>query len=378
MGLRRIAAWVSLVVLSGCCVPQGIGRTRATDPPSHARAPSIVLEPSPILQLVREERVAMTGPLIREPDLAPRWQAPSREEALGEETETPDVEADTKSYDDVVDADGIVRTVVVPRRRFATHEDLARAVIRDAESRRPRELYIDRLLLRTAGPICDCDGDLEERARVRGMMLAMVKRARPAIKMCLSTEMAEDPRIIVKAPALLVAIQARRLGHVIYRFAPRFEVSATGIELRELEWQGEAGAELADCLADAFADAFVSDGAFLEGSHRVQLPLVAFVQPPFGMNLGGPHDMIAMHASALGWLHYERGEYEHALEFFADAWWLFHLAEYKYLEGLAYERIGERARAADAFAIYLDARPYAPEAIELPDRIARLRDEIGG
>ncbi|HWB81663.1 MAG TPA: hypothetical protein VG755_42165, partial [Nannocystaceae bacterium] len=335
MGLRRIAAWASLIVLSGCCAPKGVGRTRASDPTTRAPARPMVLEPSPVLQLVREERFAATGPLIRERDVAPRWQAPAREDAMAEAEPE-------QHYDEVVEADGIVRKVVVPRKRFATPEDLARAAIRDAESRRPRELYIDRLLLRTSGPICDCDGDLEERARVRAMMMAMIKRARPAIKLCLSQEMAEDPRIIVKAPALLVAVQARRLGHVTYRFAPRFEVSSGGVELRELEWQGEAGAELGECLAGAFESAYESDGAFLEGAHHVQLPLVAFVQPPFGMNVNSPYGLVALHASSLGWLHFERGEYEHALEFFADAWWMFHLVEYKYLEGMAYERLGDR------------------------------------
>lgn len=349
----------------------------------------MVLEPPPVLQLVREERIASMGPLIRQPDggdveLAPRWQAPSRDavpdddepEAAGdaEPQDEAEPEADEDvDYDEVIDADGIARVVVVPRRRFTTHEDLARAAIRDAEPRRPRVMYVARLLLRTAGPVCDCDGDLEERARVRAAMTAMVEHARPAVKACLSAEMAEDPRVIVKAPALLVVAQAKQLGNITYRLSPSFDVGGRGIVLRELGWQGEASPALHECLAQAFAEAYVPDGASLATTHRVQLPLVAFVQPPWGINLGNTHDMLAMYASVLGWLHYERGEYEHALEFFRDAWWVFHLEEYKYLEGLAHEQLGDREQAADAFEVYLAARPYAPEAGELPQRIARLR-----
>jgi tetratricopeptide (TPR) repeat protein len=385
---------VTLTVTAGSCCfrPDGVfaRRGRRDSVVVTMRAPSqpMSLDPSPLLQMVREERIAMTGPLVRSPrggnaELAPRWQAPSREDALAQEQADAaledqaidhDTEAVPDSYDDAVEAEGVVRHVWVPKRRFATHEDLVRGALRNAESRNPRALYVNRMLLRFAGPVCDCDGDVAERARVRELMTALVKRARPAMKRCLGIEMAEDPRVFVKAPSLLIVAQAMRLGSLVYRLMPSFDVGPHGVVLRGLGWRGEGlTAELEHCLETALQEASPGAPTTFEVTHDVVVPLVAFSQQGWGMNLGNPHGLLAMHAAVLGWLHYERGEYEHALEFFKDASWTFRLEEFKYLEAMALEQLGDRQRAAKGYEIYLAARPYAPEAAELPALIDRLR-----
>ena len=111
----------------------------------------------------------------------------------------------------------------------------------------------------------------------------------------------------------------------------------------------------------------------LLAEHRVQVPLVAFSQGSWGFNLGGLHGMVAFEAATLGWQRLEQGEHEAALELFRDGYWVYHLAELRYLEALALERLGRHDAAADAYAEYLAARPYAPEAPELPGRIEELR-----
>jgi tetratricopeptide (TPR) repeat protein len=165
-----------------------------------------------------------------------------------------------------------------------------------------------------------------------------------------------------------------RLGSLVYRFMPSFDVGPSGVTLREVGWRGEGlTAELEQCLETALRDASVDAATAFEVTHDVVVPLVAFSQQGWGMNLGSPHGLLAMHAAVLGWLHYERGEYEHALEYFEDAFWVFHLEEFKYLEAMTLEQLGERTRAAKAYEIYLAARPYAPEAGELPRIIEELR-----
>ena len=63
------------------------------------------------------------------------------------------------------------------------------------------------------------------------------------------------------------------------------------------------------CLGVALRDIGV-DG--LERSYRVELRLLAFIQPAYGINLGNMNHMLAVQAATLGWIHYERGDYEEA------------------------------------------------------------------
>lgn len=328
----------------------------------------------------------MTAPRVSRDRLAPRWQAPGR--PVGEPTPhvdgtdtadddpsagaEPDEEARDDASDDVEYAEGEVRHIVVRKRRFATPEDLARAAIRDAESRRPRQLYGDRMLLRAGGAVCHCDGDVTELARVQAVMREVVVRARPGLKLCLGEAIAHDPRVLAKAPMTLVMTQAMLADALVYRFTPEFDVGPEGLALLDLGWPGAVSSELSACAEQALDDAADVDTAHVRGSHRVRLPLVGFSQRQSGKTRGA-HWMLSLQAAQLGWLHYDRGDVEQALEFFEDAYWAYHEGEYQYLIGLAHERLGDRERAAAAYEAFVLARPYAPEVAELRGRIDRLR-----
>ncbi|MBL8946206.1 MAG: tetratricopeptide repeat protein [Myxococcales bacterium] len=331
----------------------------------------------------------MTRPRVSRDGLAPRWQAPGR--PVGEAppgTDAPAERTDDEPSDDDDDpehvdyadnaaeqveyAEGEVRRVVVQRRRFASPEDLARATIRDAESRRPRELYGDRMLLRAAGAVCHCDGDVTELARVQAVMRALVAQARPGLKLCLGEAIAHDPRVLAKAPMTLVMTQAMLVDALVYRFTPEFEIGPDGLALRSLGWPDTLSTELSACAEQAIDEADDVDTSQVRGRHRVRLPLVGFSQHHYG-KARGAHWMLSLQAAQLGWLHYDRGDAEQALAFFEDAYWAYHEGEYQYLIGLAHERLGEHERAVAAFEAFVRARPYAPELPELRERIDRLR-----
>lgn len=378
-------------LLGGCCPPPDVAAPLR--PPGWGTAPPIDperLEPSPLLQMVRDERLAATGPLVAEPasdrahrgephdpaepDSASRGTPRAAAEDAGTEQGAAEASADAEASTDP-ETSAEVRRIVVPRRpKLATPEDLWRAKIREVEPRRPRELHVDRLLVRASGPICECDGSREARDEARARVVALVDAARPAIASCLADDLARDPRVLVKAPALLVVSQATRGGPLAFPFAPTLDLGPRGVEVRSLGWPADdpMPEALASCLTAAFEHADV-DTTTLTREHRMQVPLVAFSQPAWGFNLGGFHQGLAFQAAALGWQHYERGEPEAALELFRDAYWAYHLDELRYLEGLALERLGRLGAAADAFADYLAARPYAPEAPTLPGRIEGLR-----
>lgn len=307
-----------------------------------------------LLWLVRDERLDATGLLATEPDPQPATEPDPVDDAAGQDHQ--------------------VRPVVVPREpRLATPEDLARAAIRQVEPRRPRTLYTDRLLLRIAGPVCDCDVPRGEQAAVRRLVGDLVDEARPTLESCLAEALAEDPRVLVKAPALLVVQQAMAHGPLVYAFTPTLDVGPHGTQVHALGWQDEApGDALHTCMTGAL-EAASAPASMLTASFRVQVPLVAFSQRAWGLNLGGFHGRLALEAAALGWQHYVRGDHETALELFRDGYWVYHLAELRYLEALALEQLGRHTAAARAYAEYLEARPYAPEAPSLPQHIARLR-----
>lgn len=374
-GLSRgcVLAWcmaMAAVVLGGCC-PRSEGRPGVRSPvmTSPALAEPRVLEPSGALQLVRAERLASIAPLA--PADPSATGASSERDAAAEAGPADDADADA---DASPAAEDDVRQVVVPRRSpLASPEELFRASIRDAESRRHRILHFDRMLVRTSGPICDCDGSENARAATRTFVDELVTSARPAIEACLAQELARDPRVLVDAPALLVVSQAMSLAPVAYRFVPALHLGPAGVEVRSLGWPDDAlGDELGTCLTAALEEADVERPP-LTGEHGVRVPLVAFSQRAWGTDVSALNLALAFEAAAVGWQHYERGEHEAALELFRDAHWVLHLGEYRYLEGLALEQLGRFDAAAAAFADYLAERPYAPEAPTLPARIARLR-----
>lgn len=82
-GVARVWAWVVISSAAACCLDRSVG-TSTPLPSRRSVPPQILLEPPPALQLVREERVAMTAPQVsRGPRLAPRWQAPGRPGGAG-------------------------------------------------------------------------------------------------------------------------------------------------------------------------------------------------------------------------------------------------------------------------------------------------------
>jgi hypothetical protein len=194
------------------------------------------------------------------------------------------------------------------------------------------------------------------------------------VKACLIADMAHDPRVVIKAPALLVVDQVRRFGPMIYRWRPALDVSPMGVLVRDLGWPRESlDDDLAACLERALAGTDV-DTSDVTQVHRVTLPLVAFSAPSstYG-DVSSVHSVLGMQAAMLGWLYAENGADAEALEYFRDAYWVFQLAEYRYLVAMGLERIGDTRGAAQEYEAYLAERPYAPEAPTLPARIARLR-----
>ncbi|MFO0694337.1 MAG: PEGA domain-containing protein [Polyangiales bacterium] len=74
---------------------------------------------------------------------------------------------------------------------------------------------------------------------------------------------------------------------------------------------------------------------------------------------------------------YGEGRYLEAAEEFLAAYRAKEFSAFLYNAGLAYERYGDPARAADQFQRYLDREPTAPDADEVRARITRLRAEAG-
>lgn len=371
--LRR-ALVVAVLGVAGCC-PDARTQPGSNTPLATRTSvqPRVVLEPHPVLQLVRGERLAKMGP--RTPSVTVPAEPPPSDRGSST-NDTAEAEAPEEIEDDGTEpeevAEGEVRRVVVRRRRFATTEDLIRAMVRHAEPRRPRELHGDRMLLRASAAACHCDGDRTELARVQAAMRSLVRIARPGLKRCLGEAIAADPRVVVKAPTTLVMTQAMLAGPIVHHFTPELDVGPDGVRLHDLGWP-DAPAELSSCLARTLDEARGVDTSSVRTRHRVRLPLVAFSQHAETKEPRGLHWILSLQAAGLGWLHYERGEVEEALAYFEDARWVFHEGEYLYLIGLAHERLGERERAAAAYERFLRERPYAPEAEPLRARIEALR-----
>lgn len=358
---------VLVAVLGGCAsAPASSGGGYPGEPSG-----SLVLEPSPMLALARGEREATELPLAA-PDRPDRAERRAAREAEGDATEgegATEAAAEPPELGEEIEDGGEmeVRTVRVKTTRFATPEDLARYAIRHAESRRPRELYPTRLLVRRAGPVRAEGASRRERRRAA----ELVEDLRHEIKQCLVQEQSRRPGVVLEVPESLVIQQAARGSDpVAYRFSLSVGPGESATVTRR---QGGLSAEGAECIAAA-ADAGTR-GRRLRA--RVEIPVSAFVQPGFAMAGSGMHSALALEAATLGWLHYEREQYREALAYFRDAYWLFHLVEYQVLIGMALEELGRDEAAADAYAMYLERRPYAAEAPRLREAIARLRADEG-
>jgi hypothetical protein len=243
-----------------------------------------------------------------------------------------------------------VRKIRVRSPRFATSTDLLRYLVRHAERRRPRELHETRLLLRAR--VVDVEGRGRFLEPTRGAR-TIVRKTRSAIKKCLADDIASDPRILLGAPASLVLEQARALG-LPTDIAFDVRLRPHGVDVDERFDRATAW-----CIEAAI-------GPWLAGlgSSRIDLRMSAFVQPGYApeSKFGSLNHRLSIQAAMLGWLHFERGHYEEALEYFRDARFVFHMAEFDYLVGLALARLGHASAAAEAFTAFLERRPAAPEA----------------
>lgn len=266
-----------------------------------------------------------------------------------------DVEA--SELDDIETTE--VRTVVVRRSPFATPEDMLRATIRNAEHRRPREVYPSRLLVRGGGMLASCGGepaDVDRRALVRSL--------RPQISQCILEELVRRDGLILPGPAALVLQQAAATESIDYSLTVHL---AAGQPPTVSSRRGTLSAAGRECIANV-----VGTRARREGATSGDIRLSVFMQP--GLYYGGTdlHRALALESAIMGWTHYERGEYREALEYFRDAYWVFELVEYQVLVGMALERLGHPQAAAKAYRRYVDRRPYAPRFDELRQRAARL------
>ncbi len=322
---------VLVAVLSfGCAAETNAVKTGPVTPPVYS------FEPSPLLQLARSEREL---PPLR---LAPRPRANEPEPA---------------PRDTTLDEDGIQREVRVRRTRFATPEDLARAVLRHAESRRPRELHPTRYLIR-ATRVHAATRAAKRRAR------RMVDARDPDVARCLTEDLSSHPSVILRAPSALVLEEARRTGAgpTDHAVTVQFRGQRPPAVTTEPPVHDAATACLVSALTPGPGDRL--------RSARVELS--AFAQGAYGHGGDALHQRLANEAATLGWIELERGAHAEALSFFEDAYWLYHRAEYELLQAMALHEMGKVEMALTRYRSFLEARPHAPEVATVRERIAAI------
>lgn len=281
----------------------------------------------------------------------------------GGEALEPEDEEDDETEPDESDESDDIRRVVVRTSPFATPEDMARYTLRYAESRRPREMYPTRLLLRRAGPIRACGSSREDLRAAR----QLVDDIRAEAKQCIVVEQARQPGVLLPTPAALVLEQAAQRSDIAYSVSVHLR---PGEPARVTSPGSTLSLQARRCIGEV-----VDRATPREGLARMEIPLTIFKQPPFRMGGNPLHEGLAREAATLGWTHYERQEHAEALEFFRDAHWLFHLLEYRLLEGMALQQLGRSGAAIEAYVEYMKGRPHAPEVPQLRRTIARLRAE---
>jgi hypothetical protein len=299
-----------------------------------------------MLRLVRSER---------ERSMPPRRPVPTPPDA----TRPDATQADAAQDDDTAD-ETEVREVRVRASRLADPVEIARYLIRHAERRRPRDLHEPRMLLRAR--IVAAKGEARRTRHERAQAVReIVRQSRPSMKKCLADRLARDPRIIVGEPASLVFQQASRIGGAVVEFDVQLQPGGANVPVAALD------PATATCLETAIG----TPRAELHAT-RVDVRFVGFVQAGHAEpgKLGSLNHRLSVQAVTLGWLHFERGAHAEALAYFEDARFVFHLAEYDYLVGLALTHLGRTREANEAFAAFLERRPHSPEAPAVAARLA--------
>ncbi len=333
--MTRRATWgwtLAGFLLLGC---SGASTQAAPQVPEAPQAYSFT--PSPLLELARSEREI---PPVRHQWLRKRF-------------------SDEPAEDTVVDEDGIVRTVRVHPFRLATPEELMRAALRHAESRRPRELHPTRFLIRATGVRAST-----QRGRRRARLITDDHDTQTAS--CLVQEASDRTDVILRAPSALVIEEAMRTGPLSYRLTVRFR----GDDAPEVEASPPVNESTQRCLREALTPG--------PGEHprQARVTLSAFSQRAYGHNSGGAgHQRLANEAAMLGWIELERGALEEALAYFEDAHWLYHRPEYELLQAMALQKMGRPNMALKRYRVFVEARPDAPETPMLRERIAALEAE---
>lgn len=309
--------------------------------------------PSPLLSIARHERVKSESP-------APA-RRPSRKALRAAKRE---MEADGPSE--------FVREVRVKTSKLATWEDVAAYELRKEYNRRPQELHESRLVTRVSGGIEVEGGTPEQRLEAKRSVRGLVDDTRQAVEQCLVENTARDPKVIVDSPAALVLEQGADLRGINHRYSVQLSTADGWWSIEGVEWNdGYADLEAAECITDALAQELRPLAS--DADLSVELPLVSFLDRAEGFNLGLPQRRLAIEAANLGSLELQRGHAEDALAYFEDAYWLFHMPEFKALEGQALEALGYRKKAAKAYLVYLEAREDAPDAPLFSERAAALR-----
>ena len=319
-----------------------LGMGCAGKPTSQPTAPeepqAYSFTPSPLLELARSEREL---PPVRRNWLRRRFKPA---EAVDEE-------------DTTLDEDGIHRTVRVHPFRLATPEELARAVLRNAEARRPRELHSTRYLVRAT--------------RVHAPTRAAKRRTRQMvderdadIARCLTEDLSSHPSVILRAPSALVLEEARRTGagptdHTI-------TVAFDGQRPPTVDTDPPVHDAAARCLVSALTP---GPG---DRPRSARIELSAFAQASFGHGGDALHQRLTNEAATLGWIELERGAHEEALAYFEDAYWLYHRAEYELLQAMALQKMGKVNMALTRYRRFVEERPNAPEVEMVRERIAAL------
>lgn len=335
-----------LLLLAGCCTRPPIASTPPADDP-HRVQPAVV-QPSALLRLAREERLGAEPPRLSTAT-----------------AEVEDAEPVAPGHDETSSDADEVRRIVVKTHRFASWEDLTRYALRHVKKRRPREFHESRLLLRQSGParVCGAGSCMSLRRRVH----KLIRERRPALTRCLIRARARRGDMIATLPSSLVVEQALARGDaMVMRFAVRYEPGKSRPSIEGPQRQLDASARA--CLTEAMPPDLDS-----KRTHDVEIRLVAFAQASFGHGGStGLNGALARQAAMLGWVHYERGDFEEALEYFRDAYWLFELVEYRLLEALAHDKLDQREQAVAAYTAYVDHRPHGLEAAMARRRIQAL------
>ncbi len=305
------------------------------------RAPTAAPEaysftPSPLLELARSEREL---PPVRKQWLRKRF-------------------GDAPPEDTVVDEDGIARTVRVHPFRLASPEALARAALRNVESRRPRELHETRFLVRATRVQAPTP-----RGKRRARRIADAHDSETVS--CLVEQAADRTDVILRAPSALVIEEATRAGTISYRIEVRFNEDAAP----HIETSPAVSEHTQRCLQDALTPSPA------EHPRRARVTLRAFSQRASSHGGSALHMLLANEAATLGWIELERGAYTKALAYFEDAHWLYHRPEYELLQAMALQKMGRSNLALTRYRRFVDARPDAPETPMLRTRIAKLQSE---